>query len=186
MCIPKWNDPFCLCSPATQHHHPLTGTLSRLTEGIEAELSTCPCVGLQSIAIRLSYVCLSWSISETDVQASPNFRCMLPMVIAWSLSSAVRVAIRYVLPVLCMTLWLHIMVVSATCVIYRTSRLCYEHDIRPSVGNVGGLWSHIVQKVESGTWQDRSVSCHRNCKFSTCLMSVMTTYHNTVTTSFQT
>jgi len=53
-------------------------------------------------------VCLSGSISQkAHVQTSLNFLYMLLVTVAGSLSD--HNAIRYVLPVLCMTSYLHIM-----------------------------------------------------------------------------
>ena len=61
-------------------------------------------IGEQSIVMSVS-VCLSTIISsELHVGSSPNFWCMLPMAVAQSSSGGV--AIRYVLPVLWMTLYL--------------------------------------------------------------------------------
>ena len=61
-----------------------------------------------SVSVCLSVcVCLSAIISsELHVRSSPNFLCMLPMAVARSSSS--DAAMRYVLPVLWMTSYLHI------------------------------------------------------------------------------
>jgi len=57
---------------------------------------------------HMSVVCLFASISlELHVRSSPNFLCMLPVAVARSCSGAFT--IRYVLPVLWMTSYLHIM-----------------------------------------------------------------------------
>ena len=122
-------------------------------------------VAVQSFVINVSvclsvclFVCLLPSLKTHSFQISPNFLSMLPVAVDRSSN-----AIRYVLPVLCMTLCFHIMegIIpnQRRCVCFvQFARWWHQSDVRQRCLVEIARWQHRGRDLSSPTASYRLVT----------------------------